>query len=266
MIALGITANASLLRDLAGSWFDEKADMGHGMLVPVAAAYMVWLKWDELKRLPAEPSRLGLLLVLICSLQTLISVAAHWVWLSRMGFVECVFACVLAIRGWRTVVTLAYPLTTLLLMVPPPTFVFERITLPLQLLASAIGEWWLEILGFSVFREGNILELAGQKLAVEEACSGIRALLALIFFGVIYNFFFVETAWQRVLLLLAVVPFAILGNAARIVATGLAGSYRPEWTHGTPHEMAGYVSVSVAALLCVLFHLLLARIGKAAGA
>ena len=60
-------------------------------------------------------------------------------------------------------------------MVAPPTFIFERLTLSLQLLASRLGEACLEALGYSVLREGNILEMVGIKLSVEEACSGIRS-------------------------------------------------------------------------------------------
>ena len=112
-------------------------------------------------------------------------------------------------------------------MVAPPTFMFARLTLSLQLLASRLGEACLETLGYSVLREGNILELVGIKLSVEEACSGIRSLMAIIFMCVLYNYFFVEGRSMKALILVMAIPIAILGNAVRIVATGIASQYNP---------------------------------------
>ena len=50
-------------------------------------------------------------------------------------------------------------------MIPLPTLVFNQLVFPLQLLASRAAEWALMFIGIPVLREGNILELAGQRLA-----------------------------------------------------------------------------------------------------
>jgi len=157
---------------------------------------------------------------------------------------------------------LTYPLCTLLLMIAPPNFVFERLTLQLQLLASRLGAAALEALGYSVLREGNILEMVGIKLSVEEACSGIRSLVAIVFMCVLYNYFFVEKKSMRVWILVFAIPIAILGNAVRIVATGVAGQYNHAWVSGATHEAFGYVSVLVAAAGCIGVHMALLRLEK----
>ena len=41
-----------------------------------------------------------------------------------------------------------------------------------------------------MLRDGNVLELASQKLSVVEACSGIRSLLSLTFLSLVYGYFF----------------------------------------------------------------------------
>src|ERR1035438_1509149 len=151
---------------------------------------------------------------------------------------------------------LVYPLCTLLLMVAPPTFLFARLTLSLQLLASRLGESCLEALGYSVLREGNILELVGIKLSVEEACSGIRSLMAIFFMCVLYNYFFVRGWSMKALILVMAIPIAILGNAVRIIATGIASQYNPALVSGAAHAAFGYVSVLAAAAGCVLFHII----------
>jgi exosortase len=157
---------------------------------------------------------------------------------------------------------LAYPLCTLVLMIAPPTFVYERLTLDLQLIASRLGESGLEALGYSVMREGSILELVGTKLSVEEACSGLRSLLSILFMCVLYNYFFVHSKLMQTILLVWAVPIAILGNAGRIVATGIASQYKPEMIHGTAHDAFGYFSVVIAAIGCIVLHLTMLSIQK----
>jgi exosortase len=259
ILAMGvllIVAFWPILISMYGSWFDENAYMEHGVLVLPAAAYMAWAKKDKLKAIPRLPSGWGLLLVTWGALQAVLGIVAQWVWLARMAFLVSLVGCILALFGWRMVKELIYPLCTLILMVAPPTFIFERLTLSLQLLASRIGESSLEALGYSVLRQGNVLEMVGIKLSVEEACSGIRSLVAIIFMCVLYNYFFVPSRAMKALILVVAIPIAILGNAVRIIATGIASQYNPALVHGAAHEAFGYISVAAAAIGCVAFHLI----------
>jgi exosortase len=251
-----------ILTSMAGSWFDEHAYMEHGVLVIPAAAYMAWTKKDKLRTLPRQPSAWGVLLLLAGALQALFALIAQWIWVGRTAFLISLVGYLAAVFGWRTVRELVYPLCTLILMIAPPTFIFERLTLSLQLLASRLGEVCLEALGYSVLREGNILEMVGIKLSVEEACSGIRSLVAIFFMCVLYNYFFVPSRWMQALLLVMAIPVAILGNAVRIVVTGVAGQYDPALVGGAAHEALGYVTVVAAALGVVALHLLLQSVAK----
>ncbi len=251
-----------ILVGIWGSWFDENAYMEHGILVIPAAAYMAWTKKDKLKTLPRRPSSWGVLLVLGGALQAILGLAAQWVWVARMAFLVSLVGYIAAVFGWRMIRELIYPLCTLLLMITPPTFIFERLTLSLQLLASRLGEFFLEALGYSVLREGNVLEMVGIKLSVEEACSGIRSLVAIFFMCVLYNYFFVPSRSMKALLLVMAIPIAILGNAVRIVATGVASQYNPALVSGAAHEALGYVTVIAAAFGVVALHLILQSIMK----
>jgi exosortase len=255
--ALLLIAFWPILRGMYGSWFDEFTYMEHGILVFPAAAYMVWVKREKLSQVPLQPSAWGLPLLVWGTLQALIGTAAQWVFVSRMAFLVSLVGAIVSQCGWRMVRELIYPLGTLTLMIAPPTFVFERLTLDLQLLASRLGEFCLEAVGYSVMREGNILELVGTRLSVEEACSGIRSLLSIIFMCVLYNYFFVRGNVMRTLILILAVPVAILGNAGRIVATGIASQYNRALIQGTAHEAFGYVSVVIAGVGCVAVHLLM---------
>ncbi len=260
--ALFLAAFWPILVSMYGSWFDPFNYMDHGILVLPAAAYIVWSKRARLIQIPQRPSVWGLPLLLWGAAQAILGVAAHWTWISRTAFLVSLVGCIATGYGFQMVWELAYPLSTLILMIAPPTFVFERLTLNLQLLASRLGESCLDLLGYSVMREGNILELVGTKLSVEEACSGIRSLLSIFFMCVLYNFFFVRSNLMRTLLLAMAIPMAILGNVGRIVATGVASQYNRELAHGAVHEAFGYVSVVVACAGCVALHILIVNIQK----
>ena len=109
-------------------------------------------------------------------------------------------------------------------------------------------------IGIPVLREGNILELAGQKLSVVEACSGIRSLLTLSFLSLVYGYFFERKIWMRVLLFVATVPIAILANASRVTLTGILSEIKPELAHGFFHSASGWVIFMVALLILAVVH------------
>jgi exosortase len=258
--ALVAATFGSTLAGIVGSWFDDKANMGHGVFVPIAAGYMIWLKRDNLSKINAQPSMWGLLIVLWAAAQAVLGVAGQFTWLMRTAFVISIAGCIMTLYGFRVLYELAYPLFTLLLMITPPSFIFERITLPLQVIASRLGELALETLGYSVLREGNILELVGERLSVEEACSGIRSLIALFFLGVVYGYFFIPERIIRVVVLVAIVPIAIICNAARIVATGVMGQFNRELAHGMLHETFGHFGLIAGAVLVLLLHRIILKL------
>jgi len=265
-IALGVLLLAAfwpIVRGIYGSWFDERSYMEHGILVVPAAAYMAWAKRDKLAAVTPRPALfLGIGLLAWGTLQALLGAVGQWVWVSRTAFLISFVGAIALVYGVRMIRELVYPLCTLVLMIAPPDFIFQALTLRLQLLASRLGAAVLEALGYSVLREGNILEMVGIKLSVEEACSGIRSLVAILFMCVLYNYFFVEKKSMRFWILAFAIPIAILGNAIRIVATGIAGQYNHAWVGGATHEAFGYVSVIVAAIGCIGVHMALLRFEK----
>lgn len=253
---LGFAYGPTLI-SIANSWFDPRTDMGHGVAVPLVAGFMIWTKRESISRVPRAPNLWGLLLVLLGALLFTLSSAADWVFATRFSFLISLTGCVLSLWGTRLVRELVYPLSILVLMIPPPTFLQVRVTLPLQMIASRMAEVSLDTLGYSVLRDGNILEMVGERLEVAVACSGIRALSSLFFFCLTYNYLFVSQTTMRWILLVAIVPLAMAGNAARIVATAVVGQYNRALAHGLLHETWGYVTVFVAGGLTVGLHLIL---------
>jgi exosortase len=252
--ALLVVAFWPILMGIYGSWTDPGAYMEHGILVIPAALYMAWSNRERLNTIPIRRSDWGIALLLWGGVQAVFGLVAQWVWISRTAFLISLAGTIVLVFGFEMLRALAYPLCTLILMIAPPSFVFERLTLSLQLLASSLGASCLDLLGYSVLREGNVLEMVGIKLSVEEACSGIRSLLAIIFMCVLYNYFFVRGRGMKAWILAMAIPIAILGNAGRIVASGIAGQFNHAWVGGATHEAFGYVSVLIAAIGCIGLH------------
>ena len=128
-------------------------------------------------------------------------------------------------------------------MVPIPAVIYNQITFPLQILASKFAEWALDVMNIPVMREGNILDVAGHRLSVIEACSGIRSLLTLTFLSLVYGYFFEKHLWVRAALFLSVIPVAILANGSRVTITGVLTMVKPELAEGFFHEATGHVSL-----------------------
>ena len=180
--------------------------------------------------------------------------------LQRSAFVGSVWGAVLFLGGWPYVRMLALPLLMLPLMVPIPAVIYNQITFPLQLFASSVAENVLSLIGIPVLRDGNVLELAEQKLSVVEACSGIRSLLSLTFLSLVYGYFSEEKLWIRWAIFLASIPIAVAANAFRVSATGILSEYNPDLAKGFFHTLEGGVSFGFAFALMILFHLTVKKI------
>jgi exosortase len=254
--ALLIFSYAPVLWRLVKQW-DADPDMGHGFFVPLVVGFIVWQKRSELAALKPAPNWWGLAVVLYAGLQLWLATLGAELFLARTAFVISIIGVVLLLGGTEWVRALAFPLFLLFFMIPIPTVVYNSITFPLQLLASRASTEALDLMQIPVLREGNVLELAEQKLSVVEACSGIRSLLSLTFLSLVYGYFFESKIWMRVVLFVSTIPIAIVANASRVTLTGVLTEYKPELAEGFFHTASGWVIFMVALGILVVLHQIL---------
>jgi len=253
-----VVCYAPILAALVKNWNDD-ADMGHGFFVPIIAAYIAWLKRDEIANLPVRPNWWGLAIVIYGAFQMYIATLGAELFLARTSFVISIIGMVLLLGGTQYLRVSAFPLFLLFFMVPIPAIIYNRITFPLQIYASEAADSVLGLLGYAVLREGNILELPSQRLSVVEACSGIRSLLSLSFLALVYGYFFEKKTWVRVALFLSTIPIAMIANAARVTLTGILSEIKPELAEGFFHEFSGWVIFMIALAIMVGLHQLVIR-------
>lgn len=261
-LPLGILAGILILSylpvliPLVNQWQNDE-DMGHGFFVPLVAAYVAWLRKDELLRTPVKPNYWGLAVIAWGALQLLLGTVGAELFLQRTSLIVTLVGCIILTCGFPMLRALAFPVGLLLFMVPIPRIVYTEITFPLQIFASRVAESALMLLNIPVLRDGNVLELANQKLSVVEACSGIRSLLSLTFLSLVYGFLFDRKPWMRWALLILTVPIAIAANAGRVTITGILSYYKPELAQGFFHSVEGWVIFVVALAMLIACHYLI---------
>jgi exosortase len=259
ILGLLILAYLPILARMASQWSNDD-DMSHGFFVPAVAAYVAWNRREELLALEVKPSYWGLVLLGWSIIQMTLGILGAELFLQRSAFVGSVWGAVLFLGGWAFIRALALPLLMLPLMVPIPAVIYNQITFPLQLFASSVAEHALSLLGIPVLRDGNVLELANQKLSVVEACSGIRSLMSLTFLSLVYGYLSEQRLWVRWSIFLASIPIAVAANAFRVSATGVLSEYNPDLAQGFFHTLEGGVSFAFAFGLMILFHVIVKKL------
>ena len=230
-------------------------DYSHGFLVPFFTAFLIWDRRKVLKATPINQTWSGLVLVVFAIMVLILGVYGVELFTARISFIMLTTGLIATLLGWSMVRELRFPLLVLVLAIPFPAILFNRITFPLQLLASRIASDILPLLGVPTLHEGNVIELPVMKLEVAEACSGIRSLMSLFTLAVFYGYFLERSTKRRVILALASIPIAVTANVARIVGTGLCVQYwDPEKALGFFHEFSGWVMFVVSLACLYLVH------------
>lgn len=245
---------------LVTQWSEDE-NYSHGFLIVPLAAYFAWRRRAALRELPVRPSSWGLALVALSLCALLAGVAAAEIFVARLSFVGVVAGATLFVCGPRHLRVLAFPVGFLLLMIPPPEILFNHVALPLQLFASRAGEIVLRGAGVPVLRDGNVLELVSMRLEVAEACSGIRSIVSLLTFALVLGEFNGCSRSRMLLLAVATVPIAVLANATRVAATGLAAhTWGPAVAEGLLHTTSGFLVFAAAVAVLLLVERASARI------
>lgn len=160
--------------------------------------------------------------------------------------------------NWNAVVAIGL----WLLSAPMPLGTYTRLTLKLQLWVSENVLRALHVIGVAAHRDGNIIELAGGTVGVEEACSGVRSLISCVFAALFFSASLVKRPAARALVVGLAVPLALIMNFARSLILTLLTNAGVDIT-GTWHDVTGFAVLGVTSVLLGGLALLLERKPKA---
>ena len=255
----------SVLRLLVFQWWKDP-NYGHGFFVPLFSGYILWHQRERWMKSEIKPSNFGFLVMLAAVGLLFIGSLGAELFTSRFSLLVLIAGIILFLAGWKMLRAVAFPLAFLVFMIPIPVIIYNQITFPLQLIASRLATFWLEVVQVPVLRDGNVLILSNLSLEVAEACSGIRSLMSLIALAVAYGHLAEPRRWVRYALIVLMVPSAIVTNAMRIMGAGvLAHKFGPQAAEGFLHQFSGWVVFLATLVLIFVCHWILRHTAKGNG-
>ncbi len=276
---------AGVLTKLGADWWTDE-NYSHGLLVPFVIGYIVYANFDDLKNATGK-ARFGFGLALIFAALFLLfaGTLGAELFTQRISLIVMLAGIIVYFFGAKILKMLVVPFVLLLLAIPIPQIIFNRIAFPLQIYASQTAIWGIRLFTIPSVRKGNIIEIlptgATQIIALEvvEACSGIRSLMTLVTLALVLAYFtraknhssgegektfdFLKNKdfWRAVILMLSAIPIAIFTNAARVTATGvLTFYYGKRATESVWHDLSGWLVYLAALILLILANFIVGKI------
>jgi len=232
-------------------------EFSHGPLMLVVSLYLLWARRALLDSHDSRGNWAGVLFFLVAVFIYSLAVKAGIENVRHLSLFLMIFGLFITFGG---VTYGRYVLPSLILLpfvVPPPAFLNANLTYGLQLVSTDMSVVMLRAVGLSVFQDGNIIDMGNLKLAVVEACAGLRYLYPMIGLGVLAGMLFDIPLWKRGLFVILAAAVSVIMNSVRIFLTGAFA----EWTNtdvsdGFFHLFEGWVfflfSFAVMLAICYL--------------
>lgn len=230
----------------------EDDDYSHGILLPFVTVYLFWIRRAELHSvitrcaqttsatLPLSP--FGMLLLFLGALLYLVGNTANSLFTLWVSFFPVLFGLLALVLRPELARMCYLPLALNFMAKPLPDSLVPRLFNPFQVFAAKVSAAVLDALNVPVHLMGNVIEIPGMKLMVEEACSGMRSLMALLTVALIVASLTKRPMRYQVLLVGVSVLVAIALNVLRVAITGvLAHFYDPRSATGFFHGFSGLI-------------------------
>jgi exosortase len=239
----------------------------HLVLIPVISAWVLFLERKGIfKRLGSDVGMASAILAAGAALALVaFSVGSRWTALNQLSVY--ILAIILIwtagfvfLFGRQTLRNARFPFAFLLLTIPIPDFILDKLIYVLQKGSAEMAAVLFDWSGVPVLRDGFVFHLAHVDIEVARECSGIRSSLALLILAILVAHFYLDTFWKQAVLVIAGLFVMILKNGVRIVTLTLLASYvNPDFLYGRLHRQGGVVFFIFGLLLLVPLLWLLER-------
>jgi len=237
--------------DLWNIW-QRSDEYSSGLLVPFLAVYILWSRRDEFASCRIKPSLWGLYAFLVAQAFRLFGLFFMYGSAERLSIVMSIGALVLLLFGWRIFWRSFTIMVFLGLMIPLPRTLHYKIMIPLQNQATSSAVFLLEMLGYAVTREGNVIHLAETTVAVAEACNGLRMIMAFFVISGLVVLIIKRPWWEKLVVLISSVPIGLFCNSVRLTITAIAFTMlEGEYWEKIFHDYGGYAMMPLALVLIV---------------
>jgi exosortase len=232
-----------------------------GLLVPFLAIYVLWSRRHDIAQCHIRPSVWGIFAFVAAQGLRLFGLYDMYSSAENLSVVLSIAALVLLLFGWRLFLKLSTVLLFLCLMLPWPNRIQAAVALPLQRWATSSAVFCLEVMGYQVIQEGNVIHIGQATVAVAEACNGLRMITAFFVISGLVVLLVRRAWWEKLIILASSLPIALLCNTARLTLTALAFTVLSgEYWEKIFHDFGGYTMMPLALAAIVTELWLLAKL------
>ncbi|MCJ8502104.1 exosortase W [Desulfatitalea alkaliphila] len=217
-------------------------DGSHAPLILAVSLYLIWLKRQELRTLPAQPALLpGTLLIVFSGLVLYAGKISSTMLIQVVSMVPMILGYIWLLLGYGFLKTLLVPVGYLIFLSGLIEYGLGSVADQLQQISAWIAVKLLALTGMPVFHRGIMIELPHISLEVARACSGISHIISLAALSVPLAYLTQRTTARKALVVIASLVIGILANGLRIALIGIYALYNPDAELHGPYETL-YVS------------------------
>ena len=235
------------LAELWSLW-QRSDEYSSGLLVPFLAVYILWSRRHNIAQCTVRPSvLLGLFAFIAAQCIRLFGLFFMYSSAERLSIALTIAALVLLLFGWQLLRKVSTVLLYLCLMLPWPNRVQAAVTIPLQRWATSSAVFCLEMAGYEVVREGNVIHIGDASVAVAEACNGLRMITAFFVISGLVVLLVKRAWWEKLIVLASSLPIALLCNTIRLAITAVFFTVlEGEHWEQIFHDFGGYAMMPLA--------------------
>lgn len=180
-------------------------------------------------------------------------------WFAAVAFTIFCAAMLHAMRGPEddSLVALALPLLTIVQLIRADALLVRQ----LQHITTWMSSVLLDTLAVPHAVTNNVIQLADRELFVAEACSGIQSVFTLSFLALLMIAWRRRRVWMAPIYLAIACLLAVFANVIRVTVVALvANSYQFDLAEGWPHDLLGYIALTLAFAFMLSFDYLIATL------
>ena len=261
-VALAFLASWGWLIRVAYPYWGEDSYYNFGWFVPLVVLYFLYarIKTARIEIAPTATRLSVLAFLAIASTGAIAITALRMLSEANFGFplLICLhgiillgicYAALILFSGWSTWRSLAFPLFLMLVALPWPSrveiYVIQSLTHIVTQLVVAV----INLIGYPAQAMGNTIRVLDEHVGVDEACSGIRSLQALIVVALCLGEFFNFRIGRRLLMLAAAVAISMLFNGLRAILLTLVTINGTEEKFDFWHDFLGNFNAIICGIL-----------------
>lgn len=197
------------------AWNSENQYYEHAWIVVAVMGWFLYKSWAPMRKEPVRGSNAGLWWVALGIFFWVGGFRAIQARAAVLGLPCFIMGGVHFVCGWKVARHLMFPLSLFAFVVPLPGL--EQATNSLAITATKMAHKFGLLIGIETTQFGtNLQDASGGSFKVNEGCSGLRSLVALMLISYAYAMVVHKKWWERIVIFAAALPIAMVANGVRI--------------------------------------------------